>query len=416
MEEAPEGTFQDDLDWCIQQLETGLLRQNPTPQQAIETTSMLVQEGQPQTSASIAYRKCTNESSKKAANLFSPTDNSFRFCFNPHEEEEENIPSNCEIFQPDRNVKEKASGCTASSLNQSENVTSGLNRTATVNSGSGFSFNFSVPQEVVSWDEGLETKKETPSSFQLIEQEGLSQDNGACTEGNSNSPIHEMAVASSQNDEQPLKTNEGIPKKKKKKPLPDNKKPKPTEVRKEGQVTPGNCSSQLGHQSKEVPEPGDEQLRREVDWCIEQLELGLKRQKSTQKQADEVLRAVKTLRSEKAALVKKRQIMRAMLGDYRKKMEEERGKQLRLLQAATKSARVAEVKEDVRKGSSHVYRKCAEKSPNETAPARSEDPSVAPGCSAEATTAQVQLMPEVTRDSNTFTFTSSKADFCFNFF
>uniref|UniRef100_A0A8C9FM34 Uncharacterized protein n=1 Tax=Pavo cristatus TaxID=9049 RepID=A0A8C9FM34_PAVCR len=67
----------------------------------------------------------------------------------------------------------------------------------------------------------------------------------------------------------------------------------------------------------------DDQLQKEVDWCVEQLEIGLKTQKSTPKQAEEALRAIKALRSDKAPLVKKRQIMRAIFGDYRKKMEEE---------------------------------------------------------------------------------------------
>uniref|UniRef100_A0A8C9FQ77 Uncharacterized protein n=1 Tax=Pavo cristatus TaxID=9049 RepID=A0A8C9FQ77_PAVCR len=75
----------------------------------------------------------------------------------------------------------------------------------------------------------------------------------------------------------------------------------------------------------------DDQLQKEVDWCVEQLEIGLKTQKSTPKQAEEALRAIKALRSDKAPLVKKRQIMRAIFGDYRKKMEEELCKQLKLM-------------------------------------------------------------------------------------
>lgn len=42
--------------------------------------------------------------------------------------------------------------------------------------------------------------------------------------------------------------------------------------------------------------------------------------------------ALKTLHSSKAPLVKKRQVMRAMAGDYRKKMEEEKSKQFKLIQ------------------------------------------------------------------------------------
>lgn len=48
---------------------------------------------------------------------------------------------------------------------------------------------------------------------------------------------------------------------------------------------------------------------------------------------DEALRAIKTLRSDKAPLVKKRQLMRAMFGDYRKKMEEELCKELKVMES-----------------------------------------------------------------------------------
>lgn len=48
---------------------------------------------------------------------------------------------------------------------------------------------------------------------------------------------------------------------------------------------------------------------------------------------EEASRALKTLRSAKAPLAKKRQVMRAMTGDYRKKMEEEKTKQFKLIQS-----------------------------------------------------------------------------------
>lgn len=48
---------------------------------------------------------------------------------------------------------------------------------------------------------------------------------------------------------------------------------------------------------------------------------------------DEASRALKTLCSSKAPLPKKRQVMRAVTGDYRKKMEEEKTKQFKLIQS-----------------------------------------------------------------------------------
>lgn len=47
--------------------------------------------------------------------------------------------------------------------------------------------------------------------------------------------------------------------------------------------------------------------------------------------AEEALRAIRTLHSDKAPLVKKRQLMRAMFGDYRKKMQEELCRELKLM-------------------------------------------------------------------------------------
>uniref|UniRef100_A0A673G2P8 Zgc:112185 n=2 Tax=Sinocyclocheilus rhinocerous TaxID=307959 RepID=A0A673G2P8_9TELE len=60
---------------------------------------------------------------------------------------------------------------------------------------------------------------------------------------------------------------------------------------------------------------------------------------------EDASRALKTLRSSKAPLVKKRQVMRAISGDYRKKIEEERARQFKLIQSAMTSARLTSVSE-----------------------------------------------------------------------
>lgn len=54
--------------------------------------------------------------------------------------------------------------------------------------------------------------------------------------------------------------------------------------------------------------------------------------------AEEALRAIRTLRSDKAPLVKKRQLMRAMFGDYRKKMQEELCRELKLMETGRRTA------------------------------------------------------------------------------
>ncbi|NXI66200.1 CH033 protein, partial [Anseranas semipalmata] len=186
-------------------------------------------------------------------------------------------------------------------------------------------------------------------------------------------------------------------KKKKQKPFVSKKDKEETEINRKTKTDAIGCQNKDASHQDETLQQSDDQLWKEIDWCVEQLELGLKTQKSTPKQVEEALRAIKTLRNDKAPLVKKRQIMRAMFGDYRKKMEEERCKQLKLMQAAAKSARVIEVKENIRKKNCQVIRKrsgvcrksqCSAGSPSES--------------------------PR-TLDTGSFRFTTSQEEFRFNF-
>uniref|UniRef100_A0A3B3ZME7 Uncharacterized protein n=1 Tax=Periophthalmus magnuspinnatus TaxID=409849 RepID=A0A3B3ZME7_9GOBI len=140
-------------------------------------------------------------------------------------------------------------------------------------------------------------------------------------------------------------------------------------------------------------ESTEEQLQRQLDWCIEQLELGMKSQKASPKQKEEASRALKTLRSSKAPLVKKRQVMSAMAGDYRKKMEEEKNKQFKLIQNA--SAQLRAVSELPKKSSFH--RRAGIKDPTSESNSNSTN--------SDATAAP---------DKN-FVFTRSTEEFRFNF-
>ncbi|CAJ1080861.1 UPF0488 protein C8orf33 homolog isoform X1 [Xyrichtys novacula] len=163
-----------------------------------------------------------------------------------------------------------------------------------------------------------------------------------------------------------------------------------------------NPSNSSETQQKSSPEEGskegedtelsaEEQLNRQLDWCIEQLELGMKSQKGTPKQKEEASRALKTLRSSKAPLVKKRQVMRAMIGDYRKKMEEEKSKQYKLIQSEIASAGVKVVPEPTKR--SVFHRKAEVKAKDTDVKAQSEE-----------------------QMSSAFVFTPSKEEFHFNFF
>ncbi|XP_007516152.2 UPF0488 protein C8orf33 homolog isoform X2 [Erinaceus europaeus] len=99
-----------------------------------------------------------------------------------------------------------------------------------------------------------------------------------------------------------------------------------------------------------------EQLARELAWCIEQLELGLKMRKPSARQKEQAIGSIKTLRSEKTPLPRKRQLMHSLFGDYRALMEVERQETLRVLRAAAHSARVKPVGEAARKKNGRVCR------------------------------------------------------------
>ncbi|PKK21912.1 UPF0488 protein C8orf33 homolog, transcript variant X2, partial [Columba livia] len=187
-------------------------------------------------------------------------------------------------------------------------------------------------------------------------------------------------------------------KKKKKKQKPSaNKKIEQTEINRKAKEEANGCQNKDTSHQDETSQ-SDDQLWKEVSWCVEQLELGLKTQKPTPKQAEEAVRAIKTLRSDKAPLVKKRQLMRTMFGDYRKKMEEDWCKELKLMEAALKSATIVEVKRDIRNKNGRFIRKCS--GAYRKSQASAESPSESPR----------------TLNTGPFKFLNCQEEFRFNFF
>ncbi|XP_062381564.1 UPF0488 protein C8orf33 homolog [Sardina pilchardus] len=152
----------------------------------------------------------------------------------------------------------------------------------------------------------------------------------------------------------------------------------------------------------------EQQLNRELDWCIEQLELGLRTRKTTPKQTEESVRALKTLRSPKAPLIKKRQVMRAVAGDYRSKMEQEKDKQFKLIQSSISSARVKTVAEPARKPVFH--RKAGPKVTQEHTTTQNTD-----AAHTQATTVPSDSTEGQPQESQGFIFKPSQEEFCFNF-
>jgi hypothetical protein len=58
----------------------------------------------------------------------------------------------------------------------------------------------------------------------------------------------------------------------------------------------------------------------QVEWCIGQLKLGLHCRDATKTQKDSNEKNIRTLRSLKVPMPRKRQLMRSLFGDYRSKM------------------------------------------------------------------------------------------------
>ncbi|XP_019749354.1 UPF0488 protein C8orf33 homolog [Hippocampus comes] len=148
-------------------------------------------------------------------------------------------------------------------------------------------------------------------------------------------------------------------------PAQSKTKKKKKSAKQKATQAPRETSENEGSQAGEKTElSAEEQFKRQLDWCIEQLELGLKSQKATPKQREDTSHALKTLHSSKAPLVKKRQVMRAMAGDYRKKMEEEKSKQFKLIQNEVTSAQIKVKSESPKK--SFFHRRAQAKGENRT--------------------------------------------------
>ncbi|XP_054126934.1 UPF0488 protein C8orf33 homolog isoform X2 [Melozone crissalis] len=407
MSKAPQGVFQEELEWCISQLEADLhltlhpklaeetqhifkvLHSPATPltekqqvmsnefgdchlkmdegQKSIEKgmtpDDVEVQPSKGQTADGVKQSEPTPEAKPE---LFTSPGSSFQFDFPLSKTDPEADPGDSGAEQVQNNVR----------ATKQENWNGPL-RFAASGQEPRFAFNFAIPDEDCPHLQllpGSQHTEDTADSSLPAESAGLPQaaalQEPEVTQVTGNAPKEDRSHVTSkmpQTETAPAdeamtekSTGGGAAKKKKKKkqkaPVSKNKTEE-TEASRKAKVEPSSCKiTDTSHQDEKTSQ-SDEQLWKEVDWCVNQLELGLKTQKPTPKQAEEALRAIRTLRSDKAPLVKKRQLMRAMFGDYRKKMQEELCRELKLMETAAKSARIVELK-----GSSHkngqFIRKC----------------------------------------------------------
>ncbi|XP_007954286.1 UPF0488 protein C8orf33 homolog [Orycteropus afer afer] len=138
-----------------------------------------------------------------------------------------------------------------------------------------------------------------------------------------------------------------------------SKKPRKKKTRNRASLANGGgkaCKAPAPAEPPASAEAQAEQLARELAWCIEQLELGLRTRRPSPKQKEQATGAIRTLRSERTPLPRKRQLMHSLFGDYRTQMEAERREALRALRAAAQSAQVQPVGEAARLKSRRVCR------------------------------------------------------------
>ncbi|KAM9292083.1 UPF0488 protein C8orf33 homolog isoform 2-T2 [Morus bassanus] len=463
MEWGPQDTFQDELEWCISQLEANLLCLSPTSKQAEEARHVLKvlrspetplvkkrqvmnhvfgdyrlkmaedqksmekagvksgnveeQQSNGQASDGVMYGKQSDQISEAKPKWFMSSDNSFRLDFTLSEIDPEATVTPLEAV-PSKGGEQVQTNVRAT---EQENCNGPLSFAASGQEPK-FAFNFAIPDEdcplipLVPASQHIECTADhdvltnslptepagTPRISTLQKPELSQTASSAPKEDRSHATLRIPQSETAPGDETATEksTADGAAQKKKKKKKQktsvNKKEIEETEVNRKAKAEANRCQNKDTSQQDETSQ-SDDQLWKEVDWCVEQLELGLKTQKSTPKQVEEALRAIKTLRNDKAPLVKKRQLMRAMFGDYRKKMEEEWCKELKLMEAAVKSARVVEVKGDIRSKNGQFIRKClgACRKSQRSAGSPSESPR--------------------TLNTGSFKFTTSQEEFCFNF-
>lgn len=247
----------------------------------------------------------------------------------------------------------------------------GVSRISNTGQASAFAFNFQIPP--VENMETTETRDvSSPSSPHCVPEEKPS-------------PLQEVNAPPEPSVQSKTK------KKKKKKSGKKN-----LSASAEAQQTASSAEGSRGGEDAELS--AEEQLNRQLDWCIEQLESGMGSLKGPSKQKEEASRALKTLRSAKAPLAKKRQVMRAMTGDYRKKMDDEKSKQYKLIKNEIASAQVKVVSNSPKK--SLFHRRAEVKTPG------TEDLDAAQ---------DTDLKAQTQEETSAFVFTSSKEEFKFNF-
>uniref|UniRef100_U3JQK9 Uncharacterized protein n=1 Tax=Ficedula albicollis TaxID=59894 RepID=U3JQK9_FICAL len=442
MSKAPQGVFQEQLERCILQLEADI-HLTPHPKLGMNPDIVKVQRSKGQAADAVKPSDLTPEAMPE---LFTSSGSSFRFDFTLSETNPEAHPGDSGAEQVENNVR----------ATKQENWNGAL-RFAASEQEPKFAFNFAIPDEDCphlqllpasqytehTADPSLPAESAALPQAAALQEPEVTQVTGSAPKEDrshvtSNIPQTETAaplpqaaalqkpevtqVTGSAPKEDRSHVTSNIPqtetapadeagtekstgggasqkkKKKKQKTLVSKNKTEETQTSRKAKAEANSSqNTDTSHEKEKTSQQSDEQLRKEVDWCVNQLELGLKTQKPTPKQAEEALRAIRTLRSDKAPLVKKRQLMRAMFGDYRKKMQEELCRELKLMETAAKSAKIVELKGSIRKKNGQFVRKCLG------------------ACRKSQGSAESHSESHRTLNTGLFNFTTPQ-EFCFNFF
>ncbi|XP_029051812.1 UPF0488 protein CG14286 [Osmia bicornis bicornis] len=104
-------------------------------------------------------------------------------------------------------------------------------------------------------------------------------------------------------------------------PKPKTSAKKPAVNKRKPELGRTSNSANVGSETTSgLSQEAEDQFELELCWCIQQLEMCLATGKLAEKQALDLNKNISILKSNNAPLIKKRQIMRNTLGNYREKM------------------------------------------------------------------------------------------------
>ncbi|XP_050491801.1 UPF0488 protein CG14286 [Bombus huntii] len=104
-------------------------------------------------------------------------------------------------------------------------------------------------------------------------------------------------------------------------PKPRTNAKKPTANKKNAEPPKLTDSASVGVETNSgLSQEAEDQFEVELCWCIQQLEMCLGTGKLPERQAHDLNKNINILKSNTASLIRKRQIMRNTLGNYREKM------------------------------------------------------------------------------------------------